>query len=62
MFIGHIMSQIGSEWYLDEIGKGENQRAGVEAYYKFHHKEEGGTNPQTKERAEKFFNDYWNNK
>lgn len=62
IFLGHLMSQKGSQWFLDEIGKGKNKRAGIETYYKFHHKEEGGPNPQTEERAERFFNEYWRSK
>ena len=53
MFFANLLTKTGSDWYLLEVGKGNNKLAGIEAYYDFHH-----TDPdrKTKERAEEKFN------
>ena len=56
MFLSHFMTRKGSEWYLDQIGKG-NKKAELEAYFKFHHTDEGQVTGEGKERILKIFNE-----
>ena len=57
MFIAHLMTKKGSEWYIDQIGKGTNKKAEIEAYFKFHHTDESKVIGEGKDRILKIFNE-----